>query len=211
MDTGAGVTRGGSTDGDARQAWNARHSGRRGVTEPARFLTDRAHLLPAGGRALDVAGGRGRNAVWLAARGFEVVLVDVSDVAVDDAAAAAAAGGVTIVAVRTEVTPASLPDGPFDVVVVHHFLDRDVWSALPAMLTPGGVLLVCQPTVHNLERHPRPSRRWLLDEGEIERVAAAATSADPDLEVVEVSEGWTDEGRHEARLVVRRQPGHGPG
>lgn len=189
---------------DARSLWNSRHTERGPLTAPARFLTERAHLLPAGGRALDVAGGQGRNAIWLAQRGFDVTLLDVSDVAIEGAEEAAAEAGVSLTAVRTEVTPEAIPAGPFDVVVVHHFLDRPVWAALPGALADGGVLFVCQPTERNLERHPRPSRRWLLAESEIAAFAYAATAADPALEVIEVGEGWTDEERHEARLVIGR-------
>lgn len=195
-----------SHEDTARSSWNQRHAERGWPSAPARFLTDRAHLLPAGGRALDVAGGLGRNAVWLARRGFEVTLIDVSDVAVEGAEAAASAAGVTLTTVRSEVTPDAVPAGPFDVVVVHHFLDRPVWARIPRVLAEGGALFLCQPTERNLDRHPRPSRRWLLAEGEIAAFAAAATAADPALEVVEIGEGWTDEDRHEARLVIRRGP-----
>jgi tellurite methyltransferase len=191
---------------NTRANWNERHAAGETSTEPAAFVTERAHLLPPGGRALDVAGGAGRHSVWLARRGFEVTLVDVSDVGLARAASAAVDAGVTIATVQVdlEAEAESLPSGPFDVIVVHHYLDRDVWSALPDALAPGGVLLVCQPTVRNLERHARPSARWLLDEGEIGILTQVIVDADPDLEVVEVTEDWTDEGRHEARLVLRR-------
>ncbi|MEM8630154.1 MAG: class I SAM-dependent methyltransferase [Pseudomonadota bacterium] len=49
-------------------------------TRPARFLTDHAGLLPAQGRALAVADGEGRNSVWLAGRGLDVVAFDQSPV-----------------------------------------------------------------------------------------------------------------------------------
>jgi hypothetical protein len=62
------------------------------------------------------------------------------------------------------------------------------------------VLLIAQPTVRNLERHDRPPRSWLLDEGQLGAVVAGLEH----LEVVELSEGWTDEDRHEARAVLRR-------
>lgn len=200
----------GPDEAATRSLWNSRHAERGRLTTPARFLTERAHLLPAGGRALDVAGGQGRNAIWLAERGFDVTLLDVSDVAIAGAEDAAVEAGVSLTAVRTEVTPEAIPAGPFDVVVVHHFLDRPVWAALPGALADGGVLFVCQPTERNLERHPRPSRRWLLAESEIAAFAHAATAADPGLEVIEVGEGWTAEERHEARLVIgRRRSGVG--
>jgi len=188
-----------------RSSWNERHTERRTATRPAAFLADREYLLPAGGRALDVAGGAGRHAVWLARRGFEVTLVDIADVALARAEAAAAEAPVPLTTVQADLSCDPLPAGDFAVIVVHDYLDRDVWSALPASLSPGGVLFACQPTLRNLERHPRPSARWLLDEGEIGTLAQVVVDSDPALQVVEVTEGWTGQGRHEARLVLRRQ------
>lgn len=194
---------------EARARWNARHRDRIGAAtdpiEPARFLTDRAGLLPEVGRGLDVAGGTGRNALWLAGRGLDVTLVDVSDTACAEATARAVAAGASLDVVRADLTVDPVPAGPWDVIVVHHFLDRDLWRRLPTHLAAGGLLFACQATATNLERHERPGRRWVLDDGEVERFAHEVTARDPDLEVLEVSESWTDEDRHEARLVLRRR------
>jgi tellurite methyltransferase len=196
---------------DPRVRWNARHAARLADPatswEPSAFLTARARMLPATGRALDVAGGVGRDALWLAGRGLDVTLVDVSDTACAAATRRAVETGVALDVVRLELGIDPLPPGPFDVVVVHHWLDRDVWRALPGLLGVGGVLLACQPTVTNLERHDRPPRRFLLDDGEVDRLAAdlASTRAGSTFEVVEATEGWVDQDRHEACLVVRRR------
>jgi tellurite methyltransferase len=184
---------------DARRRWNERHAARPGPTTPARFLTERAALLPSVGRALDVGGGGGRNAVWLAERGLEVTLVDVSDEACRRAGDRAADAGVPLAVQRLDLDTDPPPAGPWDLVLCHHFLDRRLVRALWAALRPGGLLLVCQPTLRNLERHPRPSRRWLLEEGELGQLAATL----PGAQVLEMAEGWSDEGRHEARLVAR--------
>lgn len=191
--------------GDARSRWDARHAARAAPSTPARFLTERADLLPTAGRALDVAGGGGRNAVWLAQRGLAVTLVDGSDEACRQATGRAAAAGVRLSSVqRLDLTADPPPAGPWDLVLCHHYLDRDLIRDVWAALRPGGLLLVCQPTVRNLERHPRPSRRWLLDEGELAELARRL----PGAQLLELAEGWTDEGRHEARLVARA---HRPG
>jgi tellurite methyltransferase len=193
----------------ARARWNARHAERltdpAAPTGPGAFLTERAGLLPTTGTALDVAGGTGRNALWLAARGLDVTLVDVSDTACAEATARAVAAGVPLDVVRADLTEEPPPAGPWDVVLVHHWLDRSVWRHLADLLAPGGVLLVCQATVTNLERHGRPSRRFLLDDGEVAALADRWTAGRDDLEVVEATEGWGSEGRHEARLVLRRR------
>lgn len=194
---------------DARSRWNARHAARAGdpdaaVAAPARVLTRRTHLLPERGTALDVAGGTGRHAVWLATRGLDATLVDVSDTACDEARHRAAAAGVALEVRRVDLATAPFPAGPWDLVLVHHWLDRDVWRELPGHLAPGGVALLCQPTARNLERHARPSRRWLLEDGEAARYAAAVVADHDGVEVVELVEGWTDEGRHEALVALRR-------
>lgn len=185
---------------DERSRWNARHAERPPLTEPAGFLVRHAATLPTQGRALDVAGGAGRNAVWLARRGLEVTLVDVSDEACRRTAEAAREAGVDVEVERRDVSSAGLPPGTWDVILFHHFLDRDLWAPAAEALGPGGVLLVCQATVHNLERHDRPSREWLLDPGEL----AAAGRRWPGVEIVAAHEGWTDDGRHEATVVARR-------
>jgi SAM-dependent methyltransferase len=200
-----------SDDVEARQRWNRRYAARAADTgpaaptePPARFLTDRVRHLPTVGRTLDVAGGAGRHAVWLAERGLTVTLIDVSDAACAASAARAADAGVRLEIVRADLGVDSLPTGPWDVVLVHDWLDRDVWRALPGYLAVGGVLLASQPTVTNLERHDRPGRRWLLDDGELARLVADVEAEDPALAVVELTEGWSEDDRHEARLVLQR-------
>lgn len=189
-----------AADDDARRRWNERYRSGDVPVEPSRFLTERAELLPDHGRALDVAGGAGRNACWLAQRGLDATLVDVSDAAVVAAARRARETGVDLTVVRLHLDRDPLPVGPWDVVVVHHFLHRGVWRAAAGQLADGGLLFLCQATVRNLERHPRPPRPWLLEEGEL----ATLVGGFGDVTVVELDEGWTDEGRHEARAVLRR-------
>src|SRR5213075_3071128 len=65
-----------------RERWNARWREQAGeLAPPAAFVVEHTALLPASGRALDVAGGAGRHAVWLARAGLDVTMIDVSDVA----------------------------------------------------------------------------------------------------------------------------------
>ena len=64
-------------------------------------------------------------------------------------------------------------------------------------LARGGLLLYVHSTMRNLERHDRPSKRFLLAEGELRTAFAGA------LEIVSYDEGWLDGGRHEARLLAR--------
>jgi tellurite methyltransferase len=179
--------------GPDRERWNAKYREEEAIAQPSPFLVALADLLPRRGRALDVAGGSGRNALWLLRHGLQVTIADISDVALQRAAAAAE--GLRTVEVDLESEP--LPEGPWEVIVCSHFLQRPLFSQFPALLAPGGFLVVAHPTVVNLQKHPRPGREYLLAEGELHALVKG-------LEVVRFEEGWVESGRHEARLVARK-------
>ena len=62
-----------------RQKWDAKYAAAEEIPrEPSAVLRSLEKLLPRCGRALDVAGGAGRNAIWLAKRGLDVTIADVS-------------------------------------------------------------------------------------------------------------------------------------
>jgi tellurite methyltransferase len=182
---------------DDRERWNARHAEAAQPPPPSPFLVGLDALLPRAGRALDVAGGPGRHALWLARRGLAVTLADVSDVALAQAAAAAAREGLAVETVRADLEAGPLPPGPFDVVVCTYFLHRPLFAAFPAALAPGGLLVFAHATRRNLERHPRPGPAHLLEDGELPGLVRG-------LELVRYEEGWLEAGRHEARVVARK-------
>ncbi|MCU0272172.1 MAG: class I SAM-dependent methyltransferase [Acidimicrobiales bacterium] len=183
-----------------RELWNDRYRGRAAADgAPSDFVASLDDVLPSAGRALDVAGGAGADAVLLAERGLTVTLLDVSDEALRLARDRATAHGVTLSTVRLDLEAEPPPPGPWDVILVRHYLQRPLLPRLGDLLAPGGLLCVCIATRRNLERHPRPSARFLLEPGELPGLV-------PDLEIVRWVEDWTDEspdGRHEGRLVAR--------
>jgi len=113
---------------------------------PPELLNEHEHLLPAGGRALDVACGRGGVAVWLAGRGFAVDAVDVSPVALDALAGLAERHGVAgRVRAHRHDLDAGLPAGTrsgYAVVVCQRFRDPALYAALAGAVAPGGLLAV---------------------------------------------------------------------
>src|SRR5689334_20619235 len=170
---------------DDRARWNARYREGAKDHEPSPFLEGLDALLPRRGRALDVAGGAGRNALWLARRGLAATLADVSDVALATAARAAAEAGLPLATAQVDLERAPLPAGPWDVVTVFYFLQRSLFPAIAGALAPGGLLVVAHPTRSNLMRHPRPGADHLLLDGELPGLVAG-------LEVVSYEEGWCD-------------------
>jgi SAM-dependent methyltransferase len=164
---------------------------------PSPLLTGLDGLLPRRGRALDLAGGAGRHALWLARRGLEVTLADLSPVAIGLARQAADAACLPLTTLLLDLESQPLPAGPWDLIVSFRYLQRSLFSAFPEALAPGGLLVFVQPTRSNLQRHERPPERFLLEDGELPRLVTG-------LQVLLYEEGWLADGRHEARLLARR-------
>jgi len=176
-----------------------------GLPEPSSWLVENAHLLPRRGRALDVACGRGRHALRLAAVGLDVLAVDRDRAALEWLERAAQGLGYRV---RTECL--DLETGPFprgrercdlgrelhDVVVVVHYLHRPLFPALMECLRPGGLLLYETFTVEQGERGRPSNPDFLLEPGELPR------RVEP-LEILAQREGEFD-GRHVASVAARK-------
>jgi SAM-dependent methyltransferase len=110
--------------------------------EPAAsfVLTNYSYLLPAEGRALDLACGQGGNALFLAQLGLEVQAWDASTVAIEQLEKYAKLKNLDIdTQVRDVITSPPFPES-IDVMVVSFFLDRALCAQLYSALKPGGVL-----------------------------------------------------------------------
>ncbi|ACJ00509.1 SAM-dependent methyltransferase [Rhodospirillum centenum] len=116
-------------------------------TEPNAFLTAQASLLAPGGRVLLPGDGEGRNGVWLAERGLEVLAVDSSAVGLAKAERLARERGVRIATAVADLAAWDWPEARFDaVVVIFLHLPPDcrarVHAAMARSLRPGGVLIL---------------------------------------------------------------------
>ncbi len=128
--------------------WDERYGGEEFVwkTEPNQFLVaEVADLRP--GRALDLACGEGRNAVWLAGHGWHVTGVDFSPVGLAKARRLAVERGVHVDWVEADVVEWDPPAGSFDLVIAFYLhLPSDdrhrVMAHAREALTAGGTLLV---------------------------------------------------------------------
>lgn len=183
---------------DSREFWNDRYRNRGPIPGgPSAFLQAHAHLLPAPGTALDVGGGSGRNAVWLAEQGWEVTVVDVSEVGLELSTTKAAEAGVRVRTVLHDLEEDGLPPGTWDLIVCTLFLHRPLFEHWAGALNPDGVLVFEQPTRTNLTKRKSPSRGFCLEDGELPGLVVG-------LETLHYEECWGENGRHEARLVARK-------
>lgn len=141
------------------ERWEARYAipGYAFGKEPNYFLKSCKSLLPRAGRALAVADGEGRNGVWLAEQGLDVVSIDFSPSAQNKARALAAERGVEVAFVQADVHEWAYPAAAFDVVVdiFTQFsapIERQLkWAGMKRALKPGGLLLLQGYTPKQLE------------------------------------------------------------
>lgn len=132
-----------------KQSWDERYAepGYLFGTEPSAFLMAQKALLKPGMKALAVGDGEGRNGVWLAEQGLDVLSVDVSARAQKKARRLAASRGVTLRLERHDLLTWDWPQRAFDLVVdifVHFPPEqrRRLHRALYGAVRPGGLLLM---------------------------------------------------------------------
>ena len=116
--------------------------------EPNYFLASCKALLPRSGKALAVADGEGRNGIWLAEQGLDVLSIDFSPTAQEKARALAKQRGVSLTIAPADVHAWDYPDAAFDVVVeiFTQFSSpaerAKKWAGMRKALKPGGLLII---------------------------------------------------------------------
>ncbi len=138
-----------------REDWNRKYASPDFLwsTEPNRFLVAEVEGLSPG-RALDLACGEGRNAVWLAQRGWQVTAVDFSEVALAKAKRLAQSRGMDVEWIAADLLDYR-PPGTFDLIADLYLQlppeeRRLVLERASVALAPGGTLLVVGHDLSNL-------------------------------------------------------------
>ncbi|HLI36321.1 MAG TPA: class I SAM-dependent methyltransferase [Streptosporangiaceae bacterium] len=139
-------------------AWDQRYSGPDLVwgAGPNRFVADELAALPPG-RAIDLGTGEGRNAIWLAERGWRVTAVDFSAAGLARAARLAAERGVSVDWVQADLLDYQPAPGSYDLVLIAYLhlpsaSLAQVFRAAAAAVAPGGTLLVIGHDRDNIAR-----------------------------------------------------------
>ena len=136
--------------------------------EPHPLLLQYQSLLGVG-KALDLACGKGQNAIWLARQGYCVLGIDISPVALTIARTEAADQRLSD---RTQFEAVDLdqwqlPALSFDLICVFRFLDRRLFAAISAGLRAEGLLFFATRHVGLLQRCPDANESFLLRRGEL--------------------------------------------
>ena len=184
--------------------WDERYSRDEYVygVAPNRWLASESRRIRPGGRVLSLGEGEGRNAVWLAERGFEVVAVDASAVGLEKARRLAASRGVTIQTHLEHLAGYRPEPASYDalVLVYLHLGPKHraaVHAAGAAALKPGGVVIVEAFTPGQLaHRSGGPKQLDFLYDAATLRADLAGVSWDvlEELEI-DLAEGPLHQGR----------------
>jgi SAM-dependent methyltransferase len=165
---------------DERRRWNRKY---REAPEawliPDLFL-ERAfsqYILPHfrhGGSALDLAGGAGRHAIWLAKQGWKVTLIDISETGVEQARQNAGPLAPHIHFVVDDLTRFQASQtATFEVVMAFFYLDRKVFSEIVRAVRPGGLLIYKTHTLAQAQLPGGPKNpAHLLEPGELLQLAS---------------------------------------
>jgi len=163
----------GDSSEEDRARWDAFYSSNNYVygKDPSEFLKANISLLPVG-RALDIAMGEGRNAVFLAKKGFKVEGVDISDVALRKARRLAREQNVTIKTINADLKKYQVTPGAYDVIINIDFLERNLYQQIKNGLKSGGVVVFENDTDDQLQNPSGKSmsREYLLRKGELKEV-----------------------------------------
>jgi dihydroneopterin aldolase len=145
---------------------------------PASFLAQSTKLLHKG-KILDIAAGRGRNALYLGGLGFAVDAVDRNEQSLEELAAVARQRNLTHVTTRavdleTDSNPLSWANESYDAVIVFYYLHRPLFPHLLHAVRPGGMLIYETFLIDNHLQYQHPRRKeFCLMHNELLRLVSA--------------------------------------
>ena len=167
--------------------WNERYRSREEIlSDPAELLVDAARDLPPG-RALDLACGAGRNAIWLSSQGWTVTAVDGASEAIRIVKEHDATIDARVLDLEA-IARLPFEDESFDLVAILYYLHRPLFAEAKRVVRRGGTI-VCAVKMRGTYR---------IAPGELAQAFA-------DCEIVKCEEGEI------AEIVVRRRREKGKG
>lgn len=132
---------------ETKRRWDLKYEeGLPSLTKPDPFFLSAyekfvERAFPNAGTALDIAGGLGRHALWLARRNWQVSVVDVSEVALRKLDQTADELHVDLRLIQADAADYNFEPARFDLIVLFYHLDRLLFPRIVTALRPGGLFL----------------------------------------------------------------------
>ncbi len=132
---------------EQKASWDLKYEqGLPSLTKPDPFFVSAYEKFvdpsfPKAGVALDLAGGLGRHAIWLASRNWQVTVVDLSDVAIGKLSETALERNVKLELLVGDASEYKFQPARFDLIVLFYHLNRSLFPRIVSALKPGGLLI----------------------------------------------------------------------
>ncbi len=165
---------------------------------PAKLLVDCLHLLPKG-KALDIAMGEGRNALYLATQGFEVEGLDKDEQAIQACLSAAKSRGLKLIARTVDLEQYQLIPNRYDLIICFYYLQRNLILQMKAALKSGGMVVYETFLIDNHLQfgHPR-HREYCFEYNELLEFFR-------DFRVLFYQEGMAEGQTYTARIIAQKR------
>ena len=151
-----------------RIKWNKKYDSPKHKADksPSKWLKENKGLLNGKGKALDIAMGEGKNAVYLAELGYDVLGIDISETAVHNAIAFAKEKKIKIEALNTDLDEYQFKMNEFNLIICFNFLDRRLFSKIRKALLPSGLLFYETFNIDHLKYNDFKNE-WVLNHNEL--------------------------------------------
>jgi 2-polyprenyl-3-methyl-5-hydroxy-6-metoxy-1,4-benzoquinol methylase len=162
-----------------KEKWNAKYGSSACLTgrEPSGWLVEHAHLLTGKGQALDIAMGEGRNTLFAASLGYDVLGIDISDVGVSRAESLARENKLTIRTRVADLDSYQIEEYSYDLILCFYFLERNLFDGILKGLKSGGILIYETFTVDYLQ-YSGFKREWTLERDELRKAFSGLSVLD---------------------------------
>jgi len=154
-----------ASDWDARYTAGEHHSSKK----PGKLLKELIAVLPKG-KALDIACGEGRNAIFLAKNGYDVDAVDISAVAVKNGGNRAEREGVRVNFIQADMEQYKIQTDVYDLIVNYNYLQRTLVAGIKSGLKKGGVVIFETYTLEQQSIGQPKNPEFLLKPNELLRL-----------------------------------------
>ena len=137
------------------------------VPKPDPFLINHLELFEPDQRIVDLASGRGRHSLLLAAQGCYVIPIDCSRIALHRSTSEAKVRGLAIHPIVADLTDFRLPSQSLDAIICFNYLNRELSENICDALVPGGHFLMKTFNRNFLKENPIFNPKYVLAPGEL--------------------------------------------
>ena len=154
------------------EEWNQRYRSSDKTEGGPSPVVVRAAALSTPGRALDIACGTGRNALFLARQRWQVAAIDGAVEAIRRVKEEAETHGLSIdtAVIDLERERIDYPAESFDLIIITHYLQRDLFPLAATLLRPGGLCAAAIRLIDDSGRRDAPGQHYRVAPDELRRL-----------------------------------------